>query len=166
LKNRPKSLWGLFQVAPLRRSSLARLRRSLTALCPPFPPPPLRPDGKYLINPRMTKDQRAILLPALRRHKWNKIMKGDTAMDTRSGRHRYCPSCKEIVETRVLLEGYSRLRFTAFRPRNVRSYAEQTFKVQTDAEQNGSPWKYWRTRYWGKMGRGFEILNEGIFKGV
>ena len=28
-------------------------------------------------------------------------------MDTRRGGHRYCPSCKKIVETRVLLEGYS-----------------------------------------------------------
>ena len=28
-------------------------------------------------------------------------------MDTRKGGHRYCPSCKKIVETRVLLEGYS-----------------------------------------------------------
>ncbi|MCX5917213.1 MAG: hypothetical protein NTX30_11130 [Deltaproteobacteria bacterium] len=30
-------------------------------------------------------------------------------MDTRKGGHRYCPSCKKIVETRVLLEGYSQL---------------------------------------------------------
>ena len=28
-------------------------------------------------------------------------------MDTRKGGHRYCPSCKQIVETRVLLDGYS-----------------------------------------------------------
>jgi hypothetical protein len=28
-------------------------------------------------------------------------------MDARKGGHRYCPSCKKIVETRVLLEGYS-----------------------------------------------------------
>lgn len=28
-------------------------------------------------------------------------------MDTRSGGHRYYPNCKQIVETRVLLEGYS-----------------------------------------------------------
>jgi len=28
-------------------------------------------------------------------------------MDTRKGGQRYCPSCKKIVETRVLLEGYS-----------------------------------------------------------
>ena len=28
-------------------------------------------------------------------------------MDKRKGGHRYCPSCKKIVETRVLLEGYS-----------------------------------------------------------
>jgi hypothetical protein len=28
-------------------------------------------------------------------------------MDTRKGGHRYCPSCKKIVETSVLLEGYS-----------------------------------------------------------
>ena len=27
-------------------------------------------------------------------------------MDTRKGGHRYCPNCKRIVETRVLLEGY------------------------------------------------------------
>jgi hypothetical protein len=30
-------------------------------------------------------------------------------MDTRKGGHRYCPSCKQIVETRVLLEGYSQV---------------------------------------------------------
>jgi hypothetical protein len=30
----------------------------------------------------------------------------DTIMDTRSGGHRYCPNCKKVVETRVLLEGY------------------------------------------------------------
>jgi len=28
-------------------------------------------------------------------------------MDTRKGGSRYCPNCKKIVETRVLLEGYS-----------------------------------------------------------
>ena len=28
-------------------------------------------------------------------------------MDTPKGGNRYCPSCKKIVETRVLLEGYS-----------------------------------------------------------
>ena len=27
-------------------------------------------------------------------------------MDKRKGGHRYCPGCKQIVETRVLLEGY------------------------------------------------------------
>ncbi len=27
-------------------------------------------------------------------------------MDTRKGGHRYCPNCKKVVETRVLLEGY------------------------------------------------------------
>jgi hypothetical protein len=30
-------------------------------------------------------------------------------MDTRKGGHRYCPSCKKVVETRVLLEGYSQI---------------------------------------------------------
>jgi len=32
-------------------------------------------------------------------------------MDTRKGGHRYCPNCKKIVETRVLLEGYSQTEF-------------------------------------------------------
>ena len=27
-------------------------------------------------------------------------------MDKRKGGNRYCPSCKRVVETRVLLEGY------------------------------------------------------------
>ena len=27
-------------------------------------------------------------------------------MNTRKGGHRYCPTCKKVVETRVLLEGY------------------------------------------------------------
>jgi hypothetical protein len=39
-------------------------------------------------------------------------------------------------------------------------------KVLTVAKKNGLRWRYWRTRYWGKLGRGFEILNEGIFEGV
>ena len=30
-------------------------------------------------------------------------------MDTRRGGHRFCPNCKKIVETRVLLEGYSQV---------------------------------------------------------
>ncbi len=30
-------------------------------------------------------------------------------MDTRKGGHRFCPNCKKIVETRVLLEGYSQV---------------------------------------------------------
>ena len=30
-------------------------------------------------------------------------------MDTRKGGHRYCPTCKTIMETRVLLEGYSQI---------------------------------------------------------
>ena len=30
-------------------------------------------------------------------------------MDAREGRHRDCPSCKQIVETRVLLEGYCQI---------------------------------------------------------
>jgi hypothetical protein len=32
-------------------------------------------------------------------------------MDKRKGGQRYCPSCKKIVETRVLLEGYSQSEF-------------------------------------------------------
>jgi hypothetical protein len=38
-------------------------------------------------------------------------MKGETDMDSRKGGHRYCPNCKKIVETRVLLEGYSQVEF-------------------------------------------------------
>jgi len=30
-------------------------------------------------------------------------------MDTRKGGHRYCPNCKKVQETRVLLEGYSQI---------------------------------------------------------
>ena len=30
-------------------------------------------------------------------------------MDVRRGGHRYCPNCKRVVETRVLLEGYSQV---------------------------------------------------------
>ena len=30
-------------------------------------------------------------------------------MDTRKGGHRYCPTCKKVQETRVLLEGYSQI---------------------------------------------------------
>jgi len=32
-------------------------------------------------------------------------------MDTRKGGHRYCPNCKKIMQTRVLLEGYSQTEF-------------------------------------------------------
>jgi hypothetical protein len=32
-------------------------------------------------------------------------------MDLRKGGSRYCPSCKKIVEARVLLEGYSQTEF-------------------------------------------------------
>lgn len=32
-------------------------------------------------------------------------------MGKRKGGQRYCPSCKKIVETRVLLEGYCRTEF-------------------------------------------------------
>ncbi len=32
-------------------------------------------------------------------------------MDTRRGGHRYCPTCKRVVETRVLLEGYCQTDF-------------------------------------------------------
>jgi len=32
-------------------------------------------------------------------------------MDTRKGGHRYCPTCKEVMETRVLLEGYRQTDF-------------------------------------------------------
>jgi hypothetical protein len=35
-------------------------------------------------------------------------------MDTRRGGHRYCPSCKKIVEKRVLPEGYSHEEFHGF----------------------------------------------------
>ena len=30
-------------------------------------------------------------------------------MDTRKGGRRFCPNCKKVVETRVLLEGYSQV---------------------------------------------------------
>jgi len=30
-------------------------------------------------------------------------------MDTRKGGHRYCPNCKRVVETRVLLDGYCQI---------------------------------------------------------
>jgi hypothetical protein len=32
-------------------------------------------------------------------------------MDTRKGGHRYCPNCKKVVETRVLLDGYCQADF-------------------------------------------------------
>jgi hypothetical protein len=32
-------------------------------------------------------------------------------MNTRKGGHRYCPNCKKVVETRVLLEGYCQTDF-------------------------------------------------------
>jgi hypothetical protein len=38
----------------------------------------------------------------------------DQLIDTREGGQRYCPSCKKIVETRLLLEGYSQTQFYGF----------------------------------------------------
>ena len=62
-------------------------------------------------------------------------------------KHRYCPSCKIIVVTRILLEGYPKLRFTASRPKSARSYAEQTLMGQVAAGPNSSLLKYWRIRF-------------------
>ena len=54
-------------------------------------------------------------------------------------------------------------RFTAFRLRNARSYAGETPKVQTGAEQNGSRWRYWRIRFCDQLGREGEFSKSIIF---
>ena len=41
----------------------------------------------------------------------------------------------------------AKLRFTAFRLKSARSYAERTLKGQVAVEKDGSPWKYWRMSY-------------------
>jgi hypothetical protein len=55
-----------------------------------------------------------------------------------------------------------KLRFMASQLRNARSYAEQTLKVQTGAEQSGLCWEYRRIRFYGQLGRKVEMLKEGI----
>ena len=55
----------------------------------------------------------------------------------------------------------AKLRFTAFRLKNARSYAEQTLKGQVAAEQNGSPWNCRRISYYHQLGREGELLKRG-----
>jgi hypothetical protein len=43
-------------------------------------------------------------------------------------------------------------RFTAFRPRNARSYAEPMPRVQMVAEKNGLRWRFWRIRFYDQLG--------------
>jgi hypothetical protein len=62
------------------------------------------------------------------------------------------------------LKDIPKLRFKAFRPRNARSFAGQTLKVQTGAERNGLRWRYRRSRFWGKVGREGEMQEGGILK--
>ena len=52
----------------------------------------------------------------------------------------------------------------AFRLRNARSYAEQTLKVQTGAEQNGLPWKYRKINYYHQLKREGELLKRGFLR--
>jgi hypothetical protein len=52
-------------------------------------------------------------------------------MDTRKGGHRYCPNCKKVVETRVLLEGYSQVPLG-----NVPAKKRQVI-CETDEEGSG-----------------------------
>ncbi len=60
-------------------------------------------------------------------------------MDTRKGGHRYCPTCKKIVETRVMLDGYSQVEFhgTLAKKRQV--------ICGTDANGTGGCGKKWFT---------------------
>ena len=60
-------------------------------------------------------------------------------MDTRKGGHRYCPSCKKIVETRVLLEGYSQVEIQGF------SAKKRQVICGTDAEGSNGCGAKWFT---------------------
>jgi hypothetical protein len=80
-------------------------------------------------------------------------------MDTRKGGHRYCPNCKKVVETRVLLEGYCQTEVHGTLV-NARSFAEQTLKVQAGAGQNGLRWRYWRINYDLQLEREGELMKK------
>jgi hypothetical protein len=76
-------------------------------------------------------------------------MKGDMDMDTRKGGHRYCPSCKKIVETRVLLEGYSQVEIQGF------SAKKRQVICGTDAEGSNGCGAKWFT---------LEILEDQVLR--
>jgi len=70
-------------------------------------------------------------------------------MDTRKGGHRYCPSCKKIVETRVLLEGYSQVEIQGF------SAKKRQVICGTDAEGSNGCGAKWFT---------LEILEDQVLR--
>ena len=60
-------------------------------------------------------------------------------MDTRKGGHRYCPNCRKVVETRVLLEGYCQTEIHGI-PAKKRQVI-----CGTDAEGTGGCGTKWNT---------------------
>jgi hypothetical protein len=83
-------------------------------------------------------------------------------MDKRRGGQRNCPRCKIIVETRVRREGYSQPEFHGIPAKKRQILCGTDAEGPTDAEPNGSPWKYSRIRFYGRLGRKDEKRKEKI----
>jgi hypothetical protein len=58
----------------------------------------------------------------------------------------------------------AKLRSTAFRLRNARSYAELTLKGQVVAGPNGLPWKYRKINYYHQLEREGELPKKGFLR--
>ena len=57
-----------------------------------------------------------------------------------------------------------KLRFTAYRLKNARSFAEQMLKGQVAAEQNGLPWNYRKINYCHQQEREGKLLKGGFLR--
>jgi len=73
-------------------------------------------------------------------------------------------AANKLLKRESCWKDIAKLRFTVFRLKNARSYAEQTLKVQTGAEQNGSPWSYRKINYCQQMERDGELLKGGFLR--
>jgi hypothetical protein len=63
------------------------------------------------------------------------------------------PAAKKSWSRGFCWKDIAKLTFTASQPNNARSFVGQMPKVQMDAERGGSLWRYWRSRFWAKLGR-------------
>jgi len=73
------------------------------------------------------------------------------------------PACSLCAKEAVVAPNSLRVKIFNFsRLRSARAYAEQTLKVQTDAERKGSRWRYWRIRLYDQLGRKVEVSKSSI----